>query len=190
MTPIGDRPLPNRPAQLPTWARLASLALAGALLCASCATVVAGSGLPGSTTPASYRSLYVGLDRADLTQPPLLAKTSISALGADFPPTSPARLHKELQGLGPQLYLGLTLARLSCRDDYLAQLTYGPGALLTLTVAQHELPPGSACFELIGPFMYEVVALPLKQFPRHLTVSIVVKRPSGAPADQASLRLP
>ncbi len=190
MIPIADRPWPGHRPQLRVRTALGLLALVGALVGSGCATVAASSGLPKATSPVSYRSLYVGLDRAELAQPPLLAATSISELEADFPPTSSARLRHELRGLGPQLYLGITLARFSCQDDYLADVTYGPGALLTLTVAKHQLPPGRACFELIGPLMYQVVALPLKEFPHPLTLSIVVNRPSGMAADQSSFRLP
>jgi hypothetical protein len=134
-------------------------------LFSTCATALAGAGWPSTASAASYRSLYQGLDKSDLVQPPLLAETSLAVLQADFPTTSPTRPRRELRGLGPQLYLGLTLARL-------------------------KPPPRSACFELIGPVMYQVLALPLKQFPRHRSLSIVVKRPSGSPGDQVSVRLP
>jgi len=161
-----------------------------ALLISGCATAAAGTGLPSSASAASYRSLYLGLEGAGLGQPPLLAETTISTLEADFPPPSAARLQSELKRLGPELYLGITLARLSCRDDYLAQVSYGPGAVVTLTVVQRQLPPGAACFELIGPVRYQVVALPLRQFPGRLRLSIMVNRPSGTAGNRASVRLP
>lgn len=190
MIVLGDRPSVRPLRSCGSRVVLGSPILLAVLLFSSCAPAVAGAGLPSTTSPASYRSLYAGLDQPELVLPSLLAETSIAALQADFPATSPPRLRHELQGLGPQLYLGLSLTRLSCRDDYLAHLTYGPGALLFLAVAQRRLPPRSACFELIGPVMYQVLALPLDQFPRHVTLSIVVKRPSGNLGDRVSVRLP
>ncbi|MGA9919653.1 MAG: hypothetical protein WBR23_00085 [Candidatus Dormiibacterota bacterium] len=190
MIVLGDRPPARLLREFGSRAVLGSLILGTLLLFSSCATVVAGAGLPRTASAASYLTLYRGLVKPAVVPPPLLAETSLAALQVDFPATSPTQLHHELRGLGPQLYLGLTLSRVSCRDDYLAHVTDGPGALLTLTVAVHQLPPRSACFELIGPVMYQVLALPLKRFPRQLTLSIVVKRPSGSPADQVSVRLP
>ncbi|MGH7643809.1 MAG: hypothetical protein ACRENX_12510 [Candidatus Dormibacteria bacterium] len=161
-----------------------------ALLLTGCAPVAAGALVPRSAVAPQYRTLYLGLDGGTLSQPPLVAATAVSALAARFPPPSPGQLHRELQGLGSQLYLGITLGRLSCRDDYLAKVRYGPGARLTLTVAQHQLAPGAACFELIGPVRYQVLALPLQQFPGRLRLSIVVQRPLGTPRDQMAVLLP
>jgi hypothetical protein len=184
VSPTSRRPRHGADSRHRVRTALGSLALVVAALVSGCAGAAASARLPDSATSANYRSLYVGLDHVGVTQPPLLVATSISAVESHFPPPSPARLHRELLGVGPELYVGVTLARLSCRDNYLAKVTYGPGALLTLSVVQHQLPPGKACFELIGPVMYQVVALPLDQFSPHLGLAIVVHRPPGRPGNQ------
>jgi hypothetical protein len=114
----------------------------------------------------------------------------LAAIEKDFPPGTTTSPSPVPSATGAQLYVGLTLARFSCLPDYLASITYAPGARLTLSVEKKELLPGQACFQLIGPLMYQVVALPLRQFPARLKLEVVVDRPAPLSAEQTYFRLP
>jgi len=187
---VSCRPRPAPSCRRPARTALGALALLGAALFSGYATAVASGSMPAATTAVSYRSLYLGLDHSGVSQPPLMARLRLSALAGDFPPPSKRQLDRALHGLGPALYLGIKLDRLRCPDDYLTRVTYGPGPLLTAFVVRHRLAPGEACFQLMGPVRYQVLALPLAQFPRQLRVTIAVERPGGGPGNQTSLQLP
>jgi hypothetical protein len=116
-----------------------------------------------------------------------LAQLSLNPIEHTFPP--PASFRRPT-GLSGYLFVGLTLGRLSCRNYYLDKVRYSSGGgPLTLTVAQHALPPGHACFELIGPPRYQVLALPRPRFSSRTTLSIVISRPLGQ-TDRTSITLP
>lgn len=167
-----------------------ALALVTAALISGCAAVAAAGASPDHPVPARYRSLYTGLNHSRVSLPPLLAGTRLGVVERTFPPGSVALPPGAAAPGGPQLYVGFTLAPLSCRDDYLAKAAIGPGAVLALTVVQRHLPAGVACFELIGPLMYQVVALPLHQFPGHIRLLVEVRRPLGIGDVQEVVRLP
>lgn len=131
-------------------------------------------------------SMYLGLDSLG-TAPALLASTNLATVEAGFPPPHGFTFKRRFEG---EFFVGLTLGRLSCRNFYLAKVHFGSGAQLTLTVAQHRLAPGHACFELIGPPRYQVLVLPLSAFPPHSTLAIVVRRPAGSSGAATSLTLP
>lgn len=192
MTPNHRQPSQVRSWHWPTPTRSAPLALALAL-----AALVSGSAGAQATTltqvtsiPAHYRSLYGGLDHSRVSPPRLFASTSLALVERRFPPGVAAVPPSPTATAGGELYIGFPLAPLSCRDDYLAKVTLGPGAVLTLAVLQHRLPPGAACFQLIGPLMYQVIALPLEQFPSHLRLAVVLRRPPGAGDARELVRLP
>lgn len=130
--------------------------------------------------------MYLGLESLNVA-PALLASTNLATVEAGFPPPHGYTFQRRFKG---EFFVGLTLGRLSCRNFYLAKLHFGPGAQLTLTVAQRRLAPGHACFELIGPPRYQVLVLPLSAFPRHSTLAIMVKRPLGSSGAHTSLTLP
>ena len=146
--------------------------------------------MPRRAVDPSYRSLYVGLEQLSVVSPSLQLSTSLAAIEKNFPlgtSTSPSPLPS---ATGPQLYVGLTLARFSCLPDYLAGIAYGPGARLTLSVEKKRLVPGQACFQLIGPLMYQVLALPLSQFPARVKLEVAVNRPEPLINDRSYIRLP
>ncbi|MGH7667665.1 MAG: hypothetical protein ACREN1_10245 [Candidatus Dormibacteria bacterium] len=140
--------------------------------------------------PLKYQSLYLGLDGGGLSQPALMARTSYAAIEKYFPEPQSASPTPRANAQGGQLYVGLTLGRLTCRNYYLARARYGPGLVVTLTVRQRRLPPRMACFELIGPVRYQLLALPLGQFPGHARLTVVVQRPPGASGEQVRRHLP
>jgi hypothetical protein len=158
-----------------------ALALGLAAIISGCAEG-AYSRLPAEAVPASYHSLFVGLAPVGLSLPPLVASTSLVTVEARFPRQARAGASPASGGAG-QLYVGFALARLSCMDEFLAGVSFGPGALLTVRLARHHLPRGEACFELIGPLMYQVVELPLARFPIPIHLEVVVRhpQPAGAP---------
>lgn len=125
-----------------------------------------------------------------MVSPSLQVSTSLAAIEKHFPPGTSTSPSPSPSATGPQLYLGLTLARYSCLPDYLAGITYGPGARLILSVEKQKLLPGHACFHLIGPLMYQVVALPLSQFPPRLKLEVTVERPAPLLTDRTYFRLP
>jgi hypothetical protein len=137
-----------------------------------------------------YRSLYVGLQQLSVAIPDLQVSTSLAGIEKNFPAGTSSTPSPTPSATGPQLYMGLTLARFSCLPDYLAGITYGPGARLTLTVDKKKLVPGHACFQLIGPLMYQVLALPLSQFPAHLRLEVTVNRPTPLLSDHTYFRIP
>lgn len=157
---------------------------------ASATALASGGARLSSGTKADYRSLYLGLDTGGRSQPPLRADTSINLLEKSFPVPSVARVRRQLEGLGPELYLGVTLARLSCNEEYVSEVDYGPGRVLTLTVVEVALASGVACPEFIGPVRYQVLALPLSQFPHHARLVVLVRRPAGISPDQVSVCVP
>jgi hypothetical protein len=155
------------------------------LLLAGCAGAPRISDPPAPVGIASY-SLYVGLDSLDRA-PAVVASTNLATVEASFPPPAKYKFARRFNG---EFFVGLTLGRLSCRNFYLAKVNFGPEEQLTLTVAQHVLAPGHACFELIGPPRYQVLVLPLSAFPPHTTLVIVVKRPPVGSGAGTSLTLP
>lgn len=189
----------EQPRQRSSWgsrfaSRLVSAALIGvltaALLISGLVTVTARTRLPRPPLDPTYQSLYVGLEQLSAVSPGLQVSTSLAATEKNFLPVTSSTPSPVPSASGPQLYVGLTLARFSCRPDYLAGITYGPGARLRLSVEQKELLPGQACFQLIGPLMYQVVALPLSQFPARLKLEVVVDRPAPLNAEQTYFRIP
>ncbi|HEY6538512.1 MAG TPA: hypothetical protein VI138_05655 [Candidatus Dormibacteraeota bacterium] len=172
----------RRPARWPAPV-VGGLALLSVLVLALGGT---GAGAPPPVPlPASYRPLYIGLDPASLALPPVLARNRLAVLEAAFP--KPASAKASSSGR-PAFYVGLTLGRLSCRNYYLARVSSLPG-VLTLTVRQHRLAPGRACFELIGPDRYQVLALPRRlPYPGYSHLTVVVQRPGGS-QEQSRLRL-
>ena len=170
--------------------RLFCLALAAATLLTGSVSALAAAGYPSRPGLAQYRTLYRGLDPIGVALPPLRAAISLARVEASFP-SGTGTSSSPGQGAGPdRLFIGFTLARLSCMDNYLAGITFGPGALVTVRVAQHRLLAGTACFELIGPMMYQVVELPVSQFLTDLHLEIQVARPhSSGAADRAYVQL-
>ena len=146
--------------------------------------------LPLRAVDLTYTSLYVGMEQSTVTSPSLLASTSLATIQRNFPPGASTSSAPPPGDTGPQLYLGLTLARYSCLPDHLARIAYGPGARLTLSVEKERLLPGHACSQLIGPLMYQVVALPLSQFPAGLRLKVTVERPPPLLSDRRYFRLP
>ncbi|HUY25547.1 MAG TPA: hypothetical protein VMV09_09660, partial [Candidatus Saccharimonadales bacterium] len=134
--------------------------------------------LPRRAVDLTYASLYVGMEQSTVASPSLLVSTSLATIEKNFPRGSSTASSPPPRDTGPQLYLGLTLARYSCLTDHLAGITYGPGARLTLSVEKQRLLPGRACSQLIGPLMYQVVALPLSQFPAGLRLKVTLDRPT------------
>jgi hypothetical protein len=135
-------------------------------------------------------SLYSGLEQLSVVSPSLQISTSLAAIQKNFPPGVGASPSPMPSVTGPQLYLGLTLARYSCLPDYVAAITYGPGARLTVSVEKQKLLPGHACFQLIGPLMYQVVALPLSQFPARVKLEVAVNRHMPLLSNRSYFRLP
>ena len=78
----------------------------------------------------------------------MLAGADLAAVEASFPPPAKYKFSRRFNG---EFFVGLTLGRLSCRNFYLAKVHFGPGEEPPLTVAQHGLAPGHACFELMAP---------------------------------------
>ncbi|MFZ0167885.1 MAG: hypothetical protein WAL64_00520 [Candidatus Dormiibacterota bacterium] len=146
--------------------------------------------MPLRAVDLTYTSLYVGTEQSTVTSPSFLVSTSLATIQRNFPPGASTSPTPPPGDTGPQLYLGLTLARYSCLPDYLASITYGPGARLTLSVEKERLLPGHACSQLIGPLMYQVVALPLSQFPPGLRLKVTVNRPTPLLGDRTYFRLP
>jgi hypothetical protein len=162
-----------------------------ALLISGLGTVAARTRVPRRSVNPSYVSLYVGLEQLSVVSPSLQLSTSLAAIEKNFPPGTSSSSPSPMPSLTrPQLYVGLTLARYSCLPDYLAGITYGPGARLTLSVEKKRLLPGQACFQLIGPLMYQVVALPLSQFPTRVKLEVAVNRPAPLRSDRSFFRLP
>ncbi|MFZ0996474.1 MAG: hypothetical protein WAO09_10940 [Candidatus Dormiibacterota bacterium] len=172
------------------WRAAATGALVAALLISGLGTVAAKTRVPRRPVRATYLSLYVGLEQLSVVSPSLQVSTSLAAIEKHFPPPAGPSPSPTPSVIGPQLYVGLTLARFSCLPDYVAAVTYGPGARLTLSVERQKLLPGHACFQLIGPLMYQVVALPLSQFPARVKLEVAVNRPEPLLSDRSYFRLP
>jgi len=165
-------------------------ALTALLLISGLSEVSARTRVPRRSVHLTYASVYVGLEQLSVVSPSLQVSTSLAAIEKNFPPASSASPSPAPSASGPQLYVGLTLARFSCLPDYLANIAYGPGARLTLAVEKKRLVPGQACFQLIGPLMYQVVALPVSQFPARLKLEVTVDRPTPLLTDRTYFRLP
>jgi hypothetical protein len=164
--------------------------LTALLLISGLSTVGAKTRVPRGPVDPTYRSLYLGLQQLSVVPPSLQVSTSLAAIEKHFPPGTRAAPFPVPSASVPLLYLGLTLARYSCLPDYLASITYGPGARLTLYVKKRALLPGQACFLLIGPLMYQVLALPLSQFPTRLKLEVTVDRPAPLLSDRTYFRIP
>ncbi|MGH7641027.1 MAG: hypothetical protein ACREN7_06735 [Candidatus Dormibacteria bacterium] len=169
---------------MPTAALLLALAPV-----ASCASASAQS-LPRAERTISHQSVYLGLDTGSLSQPRLVVTTDLDSITRQFPAplatSIPARLHTPRR----YLFVGLTLGRLTCRDNYLARVGYGPGALLQLVVRREEQPPRTACFQIVGPVRYQLLAIPLSQFPKRLLLAVQLRGSVGGPEMVVHLRLP
>jgi|GEM_PF-4943665 len=172
------------------WRAAAIGALVGALLVSGLGTVAARARLPRRSVDPTYLSLYTGLEQLSVVSPSLQVSTSLAAIEKNFPPGASPSPSPMPTVTGAQLYVGLTLARYSCLPDYVAAITYGPGARLTLFVEKQKLLPGHACFQLIGPLMYQVVALPLSQFPARVRLEVAVNRPAPLLSDRSYFRIP
>jgi len=172
------------------WRAAAIAALVAALLTSGVSTVAARTRVPRRAVDPTYVSLYGGLEQLSVVSPSLQVSTSLAAIEKNFPPGGSSSASPTPSLTGPQLYLGLTLARFSCLPDYLAGITYGPGARLTLSVEKKQPHPGQACFQLIGPLMYQVLALPLSQFPARVKLEVAVNRPEPLINDRSYIRLP
>ena len=165
-------------------------ALTALVLISGLSPVSARTHLPRRSIDPTYRSLYVGFEQLSVASPSLQVSTSLAAIEKNFPAGTSASPSPTPSATGPQLYVGLTLARFSCLPDYLVGIAYGPGARLTLAVDKMKLVPGRACFQLIGPLMYQVVALPLSQFPARLRLEVTVNRPPPLLSDRTYFRIP
>ncbi|MGA8427561.1 MAG: hypothetical protein WB801_08250 [Candidatus Dormiibacterota bacterium] len=75
-----------------------------------------------------------------------------------------------------QVFIGFTLARFPCVGDYhLSHITDGPGALVTIRLDLRRADLHNAsCIAGVTPPAYQVVELPLNQFPAHVRLEIRV----------------
>jgi hypothetical protein len=172
------------------WRAAAIAALAAALLISGVATVAARTRVPRRAVDPTFVSLYTGLEQLSVVSPSLQVSTSLAAIEKNFPRGASPSPSPMPSVSGPQLYLGLTLARYSCLPDFVAAIGYGPGARLTIVVEKKKLLPGHACFQLIGPLMYQVVALPLNQFPARVKLEVAVNRPAPLLSNRSYFRIP
>jgi hypothetical protein len=138
-----------------------------------CASGVSGPTLPTRAAPAQYRSVYQWQRLTVVSRSQLQASTSASIVEMAFPPASVILVVPFAQN---QLFIGFTLARFVCLGDYyLSHMTYGPGALVTIRLAlrRTDLHDASCIAGAITP-AYQVVELPLSEFPAHVRLEIRV----------------
>jgi hypothetical protein len=138
-----------------------------------CASSASGPTLPTRAAPAQYRSVYQWQRFTLVSRSQLDASTSASIVETAFPPPSVILLVPFAHN---QLFIGFTVARFPCVGDYyLSRLTYGPGALVTIRLALRRVDlPNASCIAGVTPPVYQVVELPLSQFPAHLRLEIRV----------------
>jgi len=132
-----------------------------------CASGAAGPKFPTRAEPVRCQALCEGVDSSCAEQPQLGASTSLSTLEITFPVFGSTQF--TLPGRH-QLFIGFRLDASACASAYyLAGITRGPGALITVSLAQPVQVPGALALPLP---LYQVVELPLTQFPTNLRVMV------------------
>lgn len=138
-----------------------------------CASSPSGPRLPTRAAPAQYRSLYQWQRFTVVSRSQLQASTSANIVETAFPPASVILVVPFAHN---QLFIGFTLARFMCVGDYyLSRVIYGPGALVTIRLALRRADLHDAsCIPAPHSPAYQVVELPLDQFPAHVRLEIRV----------------
>lgn len=160
-------------------------------LLSGCASSGLGPRLPTRAETVRYQALYQGVDSSCAEQPQLGASTSLSTVEMTFPMFGSTEF--KVPGRH-QLFIGFRLDASKCVGAYyLAGITFGPGALVTVNLAQPILVPGALALALPA---YQVVELPLNQFPTEIRVmvesvhwSLFPVPPLSAATDRTYVRL-